>query len=79
MNSTSTTDNLNELLQVLEDGKEGFSKAERGEDHAVEAFNKALERELPGDLRQEVKSQADRVLKAHIRVRELRDAAHATS
>jgi uncharacterized protein (TIGR02284 family) len=148
MNSKSTTDVVNDLLQVLEDGKEGFRKAaeavkdpnlkvvlsefaderaqmaeellrftpaepeeakptimgavhrgwielksaltsgddhailaecERGEDHAVEAFKKALEQELPSDVRQEVKSQAARVLKAHDRVKELRDAAHAIS
>jgi uncharacterized protein (TIGR02284 family) len=56
-----------------------LAECERGEDHAVEAFKKALEQELPSDVRQEVKSQAARVLKAHDRVKELRDAAHAIS
>jgi uncharacterized protein (TIGR02284 family) len=148
MNSKSTSDAVNDLLQVLEDGKEEFRKApeavkdpnlkavfseyaneraqmaeellrftpaepeekkptitgavhrgwielksaltsgddhailaecERGEDHAVEAFNNALEQDLPSDVRQEIKSQAARVLEAHHKVKDLRDAAHATS
>ena len=148
MNSESESDTVNDLLQVLEDGREGFSKAaeavkdpnlkalfshysserarmaeellrfssadpkekkstisgamhrgwielksvltsgddhvilaecERGEDHAVEAFNNALKHELPSDVRQEVESQATCVLEAHNKVRELRDAVEAAS
>lgn len=148
MNSKSATDALNDLLQVLEDGKEGFHKAaeavsdpnlralfsgyssqrawmaaellrstsadreekkptvagavhrgwidlkaaltsgddqailaecERGEDHAVEAFTRALAQELPNDVCQLVKSQSVRILEAHNKVMELRDAAKASS
>ena len=148
MNSESTSDAVNDLLQVLQAGREGFSKAaasvkdpnlralfshyaserarmaeelvgftpadpeekkstisgamhrgwielksaltsgddhailaecERGEDHADEAFNNALEQDLPSDVRQKVESQATRVLEAHNKVRELRDAVEAAS
>jgi uncharacterized protein (TIGR02284 family) len=148
VNSESTSDTVNDLLHVLADGREGFSKAaegvqdpnlralfshyaseraqmaeellrftpadreekkstisgamhrgwielksvltsgddhailaecERGEDHAVEAFNNALKQELPRGIRQKVQSQATRVLDAHNKVRELRDAVQAAS
>lgn len=147
MNPQSATDTVNDLLQVLEDGKEGFRRAaeavkdpnlkglfseyaneraqmaeellqftpvereekkptvagamhrgwielkaaltsgddhailsecERGEDHAVEAFREALAQDLPGDLCQRIKSQSVRILEVHNKVRELRDAAHAS-
>ena len=148
MNSQSATDTVDDLLQALEDGKEGFRKAaeavhdpnlkvlfsdyandraqmaeellvftpaqrekkkttvagavhrgwidlkaavtsgddhailsecERGEDHAVQAFRKALAHDLPADICETIKSQSVRVLEAHNKVRELRDAAEASS
>lgn len=148
MNAKSNTDTVNDLLQVLEDGKEGFRKAaeavkdpelkalfseyaiqraemaeellrftpaereekkstvagamhrglmelkaaltsgddyailaecERGEDHAVEMFKEALGQDLPSDVCDVVKSQCVRILEAHDKVRDLRDAAHAAS
>lgn len=147
MNPQSATDTVNDLLQVLEDGKDGFRRAaeavkdpnlkglfaeyaneraqmaeellqftpaereekkptvagamhrgwielkaaltsgddhailvecERGEDHAVEAFKDALAQDLPSDVCQRIKSQSVRILEAHNKVRELRDAAHAS-
>ena len=52
-----------------------LAECERGEDHAVEAFTKALAQELPDDVCQLIKSRSVRILEAHNRVRELRDAA----
>jgi uncharacterized protein (TIGR02284 family) len=146
MNSPSAIDTVNGLLQILEDGKEGFRKAaeavrdpnlrilfteysneraemteelqaftpaehqrptlggtvhrgwielkaaltsgdehailsecERGEDYAIEAFRDALSQDLPEGVRETIKSQSVRILEAHNKIRELRDAAHAGS
>lgn len=122
MNSKSATDAVGELLQVLEDGKEGFRRpAEAVSDPNLTALfseyssHRALmaeellrltsadreERkptlagamhpgwidlkaalapgELPDDVCPLIKSQSVRTLEAHTRVRELRDAATASS
>lgn len=122
MNSKSATDAVSDLLQVLEDGKQGFHRsAEAVSDPNLRALfsayssHRALmaeellrltsadreERkptlagamhrgwidlkvaltpgELPDDVCQLIKSQSVRILEAHNRVRELRDAATASS
>ena len=145
MNTTQTT---NDLIQVLEDGKEGFAKAaeavkdselktlfraysaeraemiselfsvsspevqdkkttiagalhrgwidlksaltsgddhailaecERGEDHAVASYRKALEESLDTPVRSVVESQSTRILAVHNKVKELRDLSVAHS
>lgn len=47
------------------------SEAERGEDIAVKAYEKAQNEELPGDVRDIVMRQYKEVLKAHAKVRAL--------
>jgi uncharacterized protein (TIGR02284 family) len=54
-----------------------LSECERGEDHAVSEFRKALEMELPSNVREVVESQSAAIEVAHDRVKELRDLAKA--
>jgi len=120
MNSKPATDAVSDLLQVLEDGKEGFHRsAEAVSDPNLTALFSAysshralmaeelltsadreerkptlagamhrgwidlkaalMPGELPDDVCQLIKSQSVRILEAHNRVRELRDAATASS
>jgi uncharacterized protein (TIGR02284 family) len=46
-----------------------IQSAEQGEDAAVEAYQKALEKELPGDIRDIVERQLQSILEAHRRLR----------
>ncbi len=48
-----------------------IAEAERGEDTAVDAYRKALEKDLPGDVRETVERQYKQVLEAHNRVRDM--------
>lgn len=50
------------------------NEAERGEDTAVEAYEKAMKRELPGDVRALLQRQYTTVKAAHDKVRSLRDS-----
>lgn len=50
-----------------------LSSAEMGEDAAKKAYEKALEAELPGDIRTLVQRQSESVFAAHDQVRGLRD------
>ncbi|HYE25476.1 MAG TPA: PA2169 family four-helix-bundle protein [Clostridia bacterium] len=51
-----------------------LSSVEQGEDRAKEQYDEALRDEsLPSDIRAVVRQQADRVISAHDRVRDLRD------
>lgn len=51
-----------------------LAAAERGEDHAVKEYEKAMDEELPASVRSLVNKQAMEVKSAHDTVRELRDA-----
>lgn len=55
-----------------------LAEAERGEDAAVKAYQDALAKDLPSDLRSKVESQYNQVLEAHSRVRALRDGGSYT-
>jgi uncharacterized protein (TIGR02284 family) len=52
-----------------------LAECERGEDHAVEAYRKALEEELPPEVRAVAESHSVRILAVHNQVKALRDAA----
>ena len=52
-----------------------LNEAERGEDVAVKAYQKALEEDLPSDLRSVVEEQYRQILQAHNRVKAMRDGA----
>ena len=51
-----------------------LAAAEEGEDHAKETYEGALNEDLPTGLRDVVSRQSSQIVKAHDRVRELRDA-----
>ncbi len=51
-----------------------LAECERGEDHAVEAYRKALQKELPAHIRAEVSLQSTAVLATHNDIRDRRDA-----
>lgn len=51
-----------------------LAECERGEDSAVAAYRKALEADLPADVRQTVAAQQAEVQQAHDRIKALRDA-----
>ncbi|WP_026464915.1 PA2169 family four-helix-bundle protein [Adhaeribacter aquaticus] len=57
------------------DKKQVLREAERGEDYAVAAFDKALQADLPGNLKTIVQKQYQQVKEAHDRIRDLRDSA----
>jgi uncharacterized protein (TIGR02284 family) len=48
-----------------------IAEAERGEDVAVETYRKALEKDLPGDIRDVIERQYKQILEAHNRIRSL--------
>jgi uncharacterized protein (TIGR02284 family) len=48
-----------------------IAEAERGEDAAVEAYRKALEKDLPRDIREIIEKQYQQILEAHNRIRSL--------
>lgn len=52
-----------------------LEECERGEDYAVKAYEEALEKELPGELKPIVKQQYEDVKSAHDHIRSLRDQA----
>lgn len=49
-------------------------ECERGEDSAVSDYRKALELDLPANLRETIQRQYTAIKAAHDRVRKLRDA-----
>ena len=51
-----------------------LAEAERGEDAAVSAYQKALEKNLPAPIRRIVSRQSAEVKEAHDRIRALRDS-----
>jgi uncharacterized protein (TIGR02284 family) len=56
-----------------------LESVERGEDSAKEDYEKALQGSLPANVSEIVRRQAASVVKAHDRVRDLRDAAKAAA
>jgi uncharacterized protein (TIGR02284 family) len=52
---------------------------EHGEDRAKDAYQKALGGNLPGALREIIRRQAESVLRAHDKVKMLRDTAEAAA
>ncbi|MNW14839.1 hypothetical protein D3C71_2131820 [compost metagenome] len=52
-----------------------LEEAERGEDKALERYRKALEEDLPADVRVVVQRQYEGAKRNHLQIRELRDAA----
>ena len=60
------------------DDKAILEECERGEDHAKAKYRKALEQNLPADIRAIVDRQYQGVLANHDRVRTLRDRYRAT-
>lgn len=56
-----------------------LNEAERGEDVAKAAYEKALKEDLPANVRSTVEQQAKEVKAAHDRVRDLRDSVNAAS
>jgi uncharacterized protein (TIGR02284 family) len=53
-----------------------LEEAERGEDAAVDAYQKALGSDLPSDIRAVVEREYQLVQKAHNQVRSMRDNTH---
>ena len=56
-----------------------LNEAERGEDVAKNAYEKALQEDLPANVRAVVEQQGSAVKSAHDRVRDLRDSVNAAS
>jgi len=56
-----------------------LNEAERGEDVAKKAYKDALAENLPANAATIVQKQADEVMKAHDKVRDLRDSANAAT
>ncbi|MDX5423374.1 MAG: PA2169 family four-helix-bundle protein [Hymenobacteraceae bacterium] len=52
-----------------------LEEVERGEDYAVKAYEDAMKKNLPGDLKPIVEQQYQDVKNAHDHIRSLRDAA----
>lgn len=50
-----------------------IAEAERGEDSAKEAYQKAIQKDLPADIRALVTRQSEEILRAHNRIRTLRN------
>lgn len=64
-----------DLKDALTSGDHAIlAAAEVGEDHAVEAYEEAMSRDLPKDVADVVERQFEQVKEAHDRVRMLRDA-----
>lgn len=55
-----------------------MKECERGEDHALKNYRRALEKDLPLDVRSVVERQYQGVIQNHERMRILRDRAHAS-
>ena len=62
-----------------EDEAAVISECERGEDSAVEAYEEALETDLPNDVKVIVSRQFSQVKEAHDRIRSLERANAKTS
>ncbi len=62
-----------------QDAQAILNEAERGEDAAKNAYQEALEEELPANVRSIVEKQAAAVQQAHDRVKSLRDSAKTAS
>lgn len=60
-------------LVTGKDDKEVLKECERGEDFAVSSYQRALGKNLPGDVRSVVERQYQGVLQNHDEVRALRD------
>lgn len=61
------------------DEKAILNECERGEDVAKKSYKKALEKDLPADIRQVVERQYQGVLRNHDQIKALRDAERARS
>ena len=61
------------------DRKRILEECERGEDYAVKAYEDALTKSLPGELKPIVEQQFQDVKNAHDHIRSLRDAARENS
>jgi uncharacterized protein (TIGR02284 family) len=57
------------------DRKRVLEECERGEDYAVKAYQEALDKNLPGELKPIIQQQYQDVKHAHDHIRSLRDAA----
>lgn len=57
------------------DTKRVLEECERGEDYAVKAYQEALEKDLPGQLKPIIENQYHDVKNAHDHIRTLRDNA----
>lgn len=55
-----------------------LAECERGEDAAVQNYQKVLSEDLPSDLRSVIEAQYRQVLEAHSRIRSLRDGSDVT-
>jgi len=67
--------NIKQAISGHDDGAI-IAEAERGEDAAVDAYRKALEKDLPTGIRSTVERQYHEVLEAHNRVRSLELREH---
>lgn len=56
-----------------------LNEAERGEDVAVNAYKKALDEDLPANVKTVVQQQSTEVKAGHDKVRDMRDAANAAA
>ncbi|MNR97527.1 hypothetical protein D3C72_287060 [compost metagenome] len=55
-----------------------MKECERGEDHALKSYRRALEKDLPLDVRAVVERQYQGVIQNHERMKNLRDRAQAS-
>lgn len=82
--STSVSGDLHRRwvdLKSLVTGKDEeavLNEAERGEDHALKAYKKALEKDLPANVRAVVERQYHGVQRNHDQVKALRNIARAS-
>ena len=67
--------NLKSAVTGRDDGAI-VAEAERGEGAAVESYRKALEKDLPRDLRDVVERQHRQVLETHNRIRRMELRGH---
>lgn len=71
---------MNLKTAVTSDDEQAIlNECERGEDSAVETYQEALKKDLPGNIEQTVRSQYDDIKSAHDRVKGLRDQAKAAT
>jgi uncharacterized protein (TIGR02284 family) len=82
--STSVTADLHRFWVDIKSSVTGkdeaaiLNEAERGEDHAKAEYKKALEKDLPANIRTLVERQYQGVLAAHDEIKALRNAARAS-